>query len=274
MNQTHPGRIQTRFAQLKSQGRTALIPYIVAGDPAPEWSAKLMHALVEGGADLLEFGVPFSDPEADGPDLQAASERALAHGINLKNILEEVARFRRADSDTPVILMGYLNPIERMGYAEFASAAQQAGVDGLLVVNMPPEEAGTLQSEIRRQGLDSIYLLAPTTTDERALKIANEASGFLYYVSLRGTTGSNRLNLDEARARLIHLRSFTELPLAVGFGISDGETVRALSEVADAVVVGAVIARQIAALVDSPELIAAQLKNFMAELRAAADGGT
>lgn len=264
-------RIATLFANLRSAERTALIPYITAGDPAPGWSATFMHALVAGGADLLELGMPFSDPEADGPDIQAACERALHHHTSLQDTLAEVAVFRRKDSNTPVILMGYLNPIERMGYDRFVAAAVEADLDGILIVNMPPEEAAALQSKMQAKNMSLIYLVAPTTTTERMRKIAAASTGFVYYVSLKGTTGTNRLELDNVRTQTARLRGVTSMPIAVGFGISDAATAQAVAEVADAVVLGAAVVRRIARLAASPNLIAPELEAFMSELRSAID---
>lgn len=271
MTAAQANRITALFAELRAAERTALIPYITAGDPAPGWSATFMHALVAGGADLLELGMPFSDPEADGPDIQAACERALRHRTSLQDTLAEVAAFRRKDSSTPVILMGYLNPIERMGYDRFVAAAIDADLDGILIVNMPPEEAGVLQSKMQAKNMSLVYLVAPTTTTERMGKIAAASTGFVYYVSLKGTTGAGRLDIDHVRTQIARLRSVTSMPLAVGFGISDAATAQAVAEVADAVVLGAAVVRRIAKLSASPHLIAPELEVFMSELRSAID---
>jgi tryptophan synthase alpha chain len=217
-------RIAQTFAQAQAAGRKLLIPYITAGDPNPRATVPLMQALVAAGADILELGVPFSDPMADGPVIQAACERALAQGVSLRGILEMVREFRRQDTRTPVVLMGYLNPIEAMGYAEFAAAAQAAGVDGVLVVDLMPEESEILLPLLRAQGLDSIYLVAPTTTEARMDEIARLASGYLYYVSFKGVTGANRLDVAEVAGKLEQLRRHTRLPVAVGFGIRDAES--------------------------------------------------
>ena len=270
-NQGIPSRIGACFEQLRSAKKTALIPYIVVGDPLPSQTTELMHALVAGGANLIELGVPFSDPEADGPDIQIAHERALQHNVSLEGVLATVAKFRQQDDVTPVVLMTYLNPIEQMGYVSFAKASSSAGVDGVLVVNMPPEEGRLLQSELSARTINSIYLVAPTTTTERAHQLAKQGSGFLYYVSLKGTTGASHFNVHEARLQIQNLRTVTRLPLAIGFGIRDSASASAAAEFADAVVVGAAIVRRIAALIDAPDLIAAQLTVFMQELRAAMD---
>lgn len=264
-------RIARLFQSLQAAGRTALVPYVVAGDPSPELTVSLMQALVSGGADLIELGVPFSDPEADGPDLQQACERALAYQVDLASVLSLAAEFRRSDSRTPVVLMSYLNPIECMGYDRFVSSAVDAGVDAVLVVNMPPEEADPLQSRLRAEGLDSIYMIAPTTSEERVDEIAKQGSGFLYYVALKGITGAGHLNADEVCARLAGLRTKIDLPLAVGFGIADGKAAKALSRHADAVVIGTEIARHIVRHIEVPDKIAEDLKAFMGQIRQALD---
>lgn len=270
-DQSCPSRIEACFEQLKSTRQTALIPYIVVGDPAPDQTTEFMHALVAGGASLIELGVPFSDPEADGPDIQIAHERALQHNISLDDVFATVAQFRQQDDVTPVVLMTYLNPVEHRGYVGFAKSALNAGVDGVLVVNMPPEEGRSLQAELSACALHSIYLVAPTTTAERARFVAEQGSGFLYYVSLKGTTGASHFSVDAARLQMQNLRTVTELPLAIGFGIRDSASASAAAEFADAVVVGAAVVRCIAALIDTPDLIAAQLTAFMQELRTAMD---
>lgn len=264
-------RIEQCFAQLKADKRPALVPYIVARDPVPDCSAEWMHALVAGGADLIELGMPFSDPEAEGTDIQGAFERALAHQTCLADVLADVADFRRSNQTTPVILMGYLNPLERMGYTAFATAAQSAGVDAVLIVNMPPEEATDLQAVINKAGMDMIYLLAPTTKDARASYIATRGSGFLYYVSLKGTTGASHLNLEEVQSHLARLRKLVSMPVVVGFGIRDAAMVEAVARIADGVVVGSAMVRRIARLAHSPDKIAAELKTFTASLRQAID---
>ncbi|MEK7839870.1 MAG: tryptophan synthase subunit alpha, partial [Pseudomonadota bacterium] len=214
-------RIETTFARLKQQGRKALIPYITAGDPLPRITVPLLHALVKAGADIVELGVPFSDPMADGPVIQRATERALVHGVSLRDVLTMVREFRTTDRDTPIVLMGYLNPVEVMGYERFATEAARAGVDGVLLVDLPPEEAGEVTPVLRRHGLDQVFLLAPTSPVERIRRIAGVASGFIYYVSLRGVTGAAHLDIDEVRGRLQAIRGETRLPLGVGFGIND-----------------------------------------------------
>ncbi|ALD91104.1 tryptophan synthase subunit alpha [Cupriavidus gilardii CR3] len=262
-------RIQTTFAALSAQGRKGLIPFITAGDPEPGLTVALMHALVEGGADVIELGVPFSDPMADGPVIQRASERALANGVSLTQVLGWVREFRQRDAATPVVLMGYANPIERMGEQAFAQAARDAGVDGVLVVDYPPEECESFAGLMREHGIDPIFLLAPTTTDARIAQVARVASGYLYYVSLKGVTGSGALDLDSVAARLPVIKRHANLPVGVGFGIRDAQTARAIASVADAVVIGS---RLVQLLEEAPREQAVQsLRSFIAEIRTALD---
>ena len=232
------GRITDTFAALATQGKKGLIPYIMAGDPSPALTVDLMHALVEGGADVIELGVPFSDPMADGPVIQRAAERAIAQGIGLHQTLEMVAEFRKQDQDTPIVLMGYANPIECIGQAAFVAAAKAAGADGVLVVDYPPEESEDFAKQLRAVDMDPIYLLAPTSTEERIAAVAKVASGYLYYVSLKGVTGAGHLDLHEVSQRIPQIRNRTGLPVGVGFGIRDAATAKAISRVADAVVIG------------------------------------
>ena len=236
-------RITTAFQKLN--GRKALIPYITAGDPNLETTLETMHEMAANGADIIELGIPFSDPMADGPVIQRAAERALANGVSLKNVLETVRRFRERDNDTPVVLMGYLNPIHKMGNAEFARTAAEAGVDGVLTVDNPVETISPLQQELQKHGLDAIFLVAPTTSEERMAEIGRLASGFVYYVSLKGVTGSAQLNTDEVAAKIAVLRRHISLPIGVGFGISDAESARKIGTVADAVIVGSRIVKEI-----------------------------
>ena len=237
-------RLATRFASLKEQGKAALIPYITAGDPVPSFTVGMMHHMVEKGADIIELGVPFSDPAADGPTIQLAMERALAHHVSLHDVLDMVTEFRQQNAETPIVLMGYLNPIEKMGYKDFSSVAAKAGIDGVLTVDLPPEEASDLVAELKQQSLDSIFLTAPTTTEERLQKISQMSSGFLYYVSLKGITGSNILNVDVVEQRLKTIRNITDLPLAVGFGIKDTASAAAVGKIADAVIVGSALVKK------------------------------
>jgi tryptophan synthase alpha chain len=264
-------RIKQRFADLKSQQKKALIPFITAGDPQPDVTVRLMHTMVTAGADLLELGVPFSDPMADGPVIQAACERALRHHVTLHNVLDMVRDFRKGDAKTPVILMGYLNPIEVWGYASFAQAAAAAGVDGVLTVDMPPEEAVEFTAAMKTAAIDTIFLLAPTSDETRMQKVSEVASGFIYYVSFKGVTGANRLDVSSVAAKLSELRHYTKLPVGVGFGIRDAETAGQVAGIADAVVVGSALVQQIAELAERPEVIPAALAVTIAELRAGID---
>ena len=264
-------RIQARFSALQAAGRKALIPYITAGDPAPAVTLPLMHDLVAAGADIIELGIPFSDPMADGPVIQLAMERALAHEVSLRQVLEMVAEFRQRDNETPVVLMGYLNPVERMGYDEFAREAAEAGVDGVLTVDLPPEEAADVVPLFKARGLDTIFLLAPTTTLERARSICQQASGYVYYVSLKGVTGSSALDVTDVANKLDMLRTVTDLPIGVGFGIRDGATAAAVGEVADGVVVGSVLVNQIAANAENPDAARKAISAIIAEMRGAMD---
>lgn len=264
-------RIAIRFSELQHQGRTALVPYITAGDPNPALTVPLMHALVDGGADLLELGVPFSDPMAEGPAIQHACERALAQGVSLHGVLEMVREFRRRDGATPVVIMGYLNPVEVMGYIAFARAAAAAGVDGVITVDLPPEEAGDYLNALRGRHLDPIFLLAPTSTDERISRICAASSGFVYYVSLRGVTGAAHLNVREVEEKLKRIRRRTDLPIGVGFGIDNPDSAARIAAVADAVVVGSAIVKRIGALADQPEKIPPEVSAFLSTLRKAID---
>lgn len=238
-------RIQRTFSNLRQLGRKALIPYITAGDPHPGTTVELMHSLVRGGADIIELGVPFSDPMADGPVIQRASERALVHGVSLKQVVAMVAEFRRVDAETPVVLMGYANPLEAMGYEEFARAASAAGVDGVLTVDLPPEEAVERVSVLKNYGLDPIFLLAPTTPENRVAMIAGLASGYVYYVSLKGVTGAANLDIAAVAAKMHELRKNIELPIGVGFGIRDAESAAEVARVADAVIIGSRIVQEL-----------------------------
>jgi len=230
------------FQRLQRQGRKALIPYVTAGYPSADITPALMHVLVEAGADIIELGVPFSDPSADGPTIQAASEHALRQGIGLSRVLDHVRRFRESDTDTPVVLMGYANPIERYELLRqpgaFAADAAGAGVDGMLVVDYPPEVSGDLAEQLRRHGIDLIFVLAPTSTEQRIRQVAERASGYVYCVSVKGVTGTTALNLDQVRTTLANIRRHVRIPVGVGFGIRDASTAREVAKVADAVVIG------------------------------------
>ena len=238
-------KIQATFERLQAQGRKALIPFITAGDPGPELTVPLMHTLVEAGADIIELGVPFSDPMADGPTIQRASERALLKGVSLRQVLEMVANFRADNNDTPVVLMGYANPIEAMGVENFAETAFDAGVDGVLVVDYPPEESVEFAQAMHDNALDPIFLLAPTSTPLRISQVAALASGYVYYVSLKGVTGSAMLDVDAVAARIPEIRASTGVPVGVGFGIRDATTAGAVARISDAVVVGSRIIEEI-----------------------------
>lgn len=262
-------RIASTFSTLKSANRKALIPFITAGDPAPDRTVPLMRALVAGGADILELGVPFSDPMADGPTIQRSSERALKHRVGLKDVLAMTAEFRQTDATTPVVLMGYANPIEAMGWDAFCAAAKAAGVDGVLTVDYPPEESDEFAARCAAAGLDNIYLLAPTTPEARVAAITRQARGFVYYVSLKGVTGAANLDLDEVAARVGMIRASAGLPVGVGFGISDAETARKVADVADAVVIGSRIVREIEQ--SASESMLDNVRNFVAGVRAALD---
>jgi len=262
-------RIDARFAQLKAHGRSGLIPFVTAGDPAPEHAVALMHALVEAGADLIELGVPFSDPMADGPVIQHASERAIAKGVGLVDVLGWVAQFRQRDVDTPVVLMGYLNPVEIHGYARFAEEAVAAGVDGVLLVDCPLEESAVL-APLREAGLRQILLAAPTTAPDRLDGLCRAAEGFLYYVSFAGITGAGRLSTGDIATRVAGLREKAAAPVAVGFGVRDAESAKAIAGFADAVVIGSALVERLAGA-DSADEIAARAKAFLAPIRSALD---
>ena len=262
-------RIDRRFAQLKAAGRTGLIPFVTAGDPSPKHAVELMHALVEVGADVIELGVPFSDPMADGPVIQHASERAIEKGVGLVDVLGYVAEFRRRDAETPVVLMGYLNPIEIHGYARFAAEAVQAGVDGVLVVDCPLEESAVLQP-LRDAGLQQILLAAPTTAPGRMVALCGSAQGFLYYVSFAGITGAARLSTSDIALRVADIRAKSKAPVAVGFGVRDAQTARAIAGFADAVVIGSALVERLAGA-DDVDDIAARASAFLAPIRAALD---
>ena len=265
-------RIAKRFAETRASGRAALVPYVTAGDPAPGVTVGLMHDLVAAGADLLELGVPFSDPMADGPVIQLACERALAHGTSLRDVIGMVRAFREQDEDTPVVLMGYLNPVERMGTEAFAEEAGAAGVDGVLLVDLPPEESAELTGVLERVGIDPIFLVAPTTSGTRLQHVTAAARGFIYYVSLKGVTGSQSLDTAELGARLSTIRASTDLPLGVGFGIRDAATAARVARVADAVVVGSAIVRLVEQFPDAPDEFCAAAAALVREMRTAMDG--
>jgi tryptophan synthase alpha chain len=262
-------RIQGRFQALARDKRKALIPYITAGDPHPSLTVPLMRALVEAGADILELGVPFSDPMADGPVIQRAGERALKHGVGLADVLRYVMDFRSVDRETPIVLMGYANPIEAMGAENFIGAARTAGVDGVIVVDYPPEECAEFSALAKKNGIDPIFLLAPTSTDERIEQVARVGSGYLYYVSLRGITGAGNIDLGEVAKRIPKIRAATRLPIGVGFGIRDAQSAREVARTADAVVIGSRIIQEIEA--GSADQAVARVKAFLRPIRQALD---
>ena len=262
-------RIPQRFETLRAQGRKALIPYITAGDPAPALTLCLLHALVEAGADILELGVPFSDPMADGPVIQRSGERALKLGVGLPDVLEMVREFRRTDDATPLVLMGYANPIETLGTDRFLTEAAAVGVDGVIVVDYPPQECAAFAEAAKRGGIDPIFLLAPTSTQKRIEEVARIGSGYLYYVSLKGVTGAGHLDLNEVVARVAAIRAATRLPIGVGFGIRDADSARYIARSADAVVIGSRIIEEIEAA--GPDHAVARVKALLAPIRAALD---
>lgn len=272
-------RIDTTFAALKAQGRKALIPFVTAGYPYADITPELMHAMVTGGADVIELGVPFSDPSADGPVIQKAGDKALAFGIGLVQVLAMVREFRKTNTTTPVVLMGYANPVERYdqkhartGVASpFVKDAADAGVDGVLIVDYPPEECEAFAAELRAHGMDLIFLLAPTSTEARMQQVARVASGYVYYVSLKGVTGSGALDTNAVEAMLPRIRQHIHTPVGVGFGIRDAATAKTIAKVADAVVIGSKI---IQLLEDQPrEQVAGIAQKFLSEIRSAMDAG-
>jgi len=262
-------RIKTTLSALAETNRKGLIPFITAGDPSPEMTVPLMHALVAGGADIIELGVPFSDPMADGPVIQRASERALANGVGLRHVLNFVREFRVTNQTTPVVLMGYANPIEHMGINAFIQTAKEVGVDGVLVVDYPPEECLEFASTMKENGLDPIFLLAPTSTEERTEEVGKVASGYVYYVSLKGVTGSGHLDLEGVAAKIPAIKKHVQVPVGVGFGIRDAATAKAIASVSDAVVIGSRIIQE---LENTPRERAVQaVQDFIAGIRKALD---
>ena len=262
-------RIQSVFETLKLNNRKALIPFITAGDPSPQLTVPLLHGLVEAGADVIELGVPFSDPMADGPTIQRASERALKHKVSLNNVLGMVAEFRKLNKLTPIVLMGYGNPIEAMGWETFATRCAEVGVDGVLTVDFPPEESHEAFGHLQRHGIDPIFLLAPTTNEERIAKVAKQARGYVYYVSLKGVTGSGNLDLGDIEKKIPQLRKHITLPIGVGFGIRDAETALAVAKLCDGVVVGSRIVQEIEN--SSEQKAVANVGKLVKDLRLAVD---
>jgi tryptophan synthase alpha chain len=262
-------RIAATFAALKADGRKALIPYVCAGDPFPDTTPQIMQALADGGADVIELGVPFSDPMADGPVIQKAAERALARGIGMTQVLDAVRAFRQRDDRTPVVLMGYANPVERYGVDRFVVDAKAAGVDGVLVVDYPPEECEAFAATLRGAGLDMIFLLAPTSTEQRIRDVGRMASGYVYYVSLKGVTGAGHLDIAAVAEMVPRIKQHVKLPVGVGFGIRDAQTARAVADVSDAVVIGSALVQ----LLETRERgnVAAAAADFIGGIRAALD---
>jgi tryptophan synthase alpha chain len=266
-------RIDATFKQLKARGRKALIPYVTAGYPFADVTPELMHAMVEAGADVIELGVPFSDPSADGPVIQKAGDKALAFGVGASHVIDMVKEFREKNTSTPVVLMGYANPIERYdqkhGKDSFIRDASAAGIDGVLVVDYPPEECVEFAAKLRSHNIDLIFLLAPTSTDQRMQQVADVASGYVYYVSLKGVTGSGALNTAEVEAMLPRIRQKVSIPVGVGFGIRDAQTAQAIGKVADAVVIGSKIIQLIEN--ESRDKVASVAGAFLREIRQAMD---
>ncbi len=264
-------RLTSCFEKLHASGKKALMPYITAGDSNPSITVPLMHRMVESGADIIELGIPFSDPMADGPTVQLACERALVHHTSLRDTIAMMAEFRKTDDTTPVILMGYLNPVETMGYEEFAQAASSAGVDGLLTVDLPPEEATDIIKILKSHHIDPIFLLSPTTTDERIKKISDAGSGFLYYVSLKGVTGSSALNVEEVAARVKTINAISSLPVAVGFGVKNADNASAVSKVSDGAIVGSAVVKIIENNIDDADTIMDQIGALLKSMRTKMD---
>lgn len=264
-------RLTACFEKLRKTGKKALVPFVTAGDPVVSATVPLMHALVKSGADIIELGVPFSDPMADGPVIQLASERALVHGVRLVDVIEMVREFRTTNATTPVVLMGYLNPVEVLGYERVAELAAEVGVDGFILVDLPPEEAEIALEHFRPRGIDMVFLIAPTTTAARIKKIAAVASGYLYYVSLKGVTGAATLDVDSVQAKLETIRNITSLPVTVGFGIKDAASAVAVGKLAEGVVVGSALVSKVAELQNSPERITTEVPLLLAEMRSALD---
>ena len=255
------GRIKQITDSVNQKGRKLLIPYLVAGDPNKETTIELMHALVSNGADIIELGIPFSDPSSDGEVIQSGIERSLKKGTSLNDTLDIVAKFRARNEVTPIVLMGYLNPVEIMGVDNFVRRAQKEGVDGVLMVDMPPAEAGVLNAKLKEVNIDSIFLVAPTTTQERVKSILNMTSGYVYYVSLKGVTGASITDVDEVERNVCSLRSSTDLPIVVGFGIKDGKSAKEMARVSDGVIVGSALVNKIASLTSHEKIFAEDIKN-------------
>ena len=264
-------RLAAKFEELSKAGRKALIPFITAGDPKPDFTVPMMHAMVQAGADIIELGVPFSDPMADGPVIQRASERALAHKMSLRKVLAMAMEFRKSDQQTPVVLMGYVNPIEAMGYEDFANAAQRAEIDGVLTVDLPPEEAEENVALLKARGIDPIFLLAPNSSDERIKKMDSAGSGYIYYVSLKGVTGAGHLNTADVETKLKQIKAHTGLPIGIGFGVKDAETAKTIAAIGDGVVIGSALISKIEANPDDPERAKSEIVELLTAMRLAMD---
>ena len=264
-------RLAATFAELEKTGRKALIPFISAGDPNPDFTVPMMHAMVDAGVNVIELGVPFSDPMADGPVIQRASERALAHKMSLRKTLAVAAEFRKTNQTTPVVIMGYLNPIEAMGYEAFANAAQTADIDGVLTVDLPPEEAEECTALLKARGIDPIFLLAPNSTDERIQKMDALGSGYIYYVSLKGVTGAGHLNTTDVANKLQQIKAHTTLPIGIGFGVKDALTAQTVAALGDGVVVGSALISKIEANLDNPERAKQEICELLSAMRLAMD---
>jgi tryptophan synthase alpha chain len=264
-------RLAATFEALSKSGRKALVPFITAGDPRPDFTLPMMHAMVEAGVDVIELGVPFSDPMADGPVIQRASERALEHKMSLRRTLAIATEFRKTNQHTPVVLMGYVNPIEAMGYEDFANAAQRAEIDGVLTVDLPPEEAEECAALLKARDIDPIFLLAPNSGDERIKKMDTVGSGYLYYVSLKGVTGAGHLNTADVETKLKQIRANTRLPVAIGFGVKDAQTAKTVANLGDGVVIGSALISKIEANLDDPERAKIEIVGLLTSMRQAMD---
>jgi tryptophan synthase alpha chain len=264
-------RLAAKFEELSKAGRKALIPFITAGDPHPDFTVPMMHAMVKAGADVIELGVPFSDPMADGPVIQRASERALEHKMSLRKTLALAKEFRKTDTTTPLVLMGYLNPIEAMGYENFANAAQEAQIDGVLTVDLPPEEGEECTGLLKTRSIDPIFLLAPNSNEERIRKMDKLGSGYLYYVSLKGVTGAGHLNTADVENKLKQIRANTRLPVGIGFGVKDAETAKTIAGIGDGVVIGSTLISKIEANLQDPEQAKQEIVELLSAMRQAMD---
>ena len=264
-------RLAAKFEALAKTGSKALIPFITAGDPRPDFTVPLMHAMVKAGVDIIELGVPFSDPMADGPVIQRASERALTHKMSLKRTLEIASEFRKTDQKTPLVVMGYLNPIEAMGYEDFANAAQRADIDGVLTVDLPPEEGIECSTLLKARGIDPIFLLAPNSSEERVKKMDAAGSGYIYYVSLKGVTGAGHLNAVDVENKLQQIRANTKLPIAIGFGVKDAASAKTIANIGDGVVIGSALISKIEDNIDNLDQASNEIIELLISIRQAMD---